>query len=587
MKKINFILLLIISSLFIYSCSEKVKDGVYLIDIYATNDLHGRLFDTLYTENSQNTQTTQNSQNGVHPYSLSAVATFIKDARSNSDRSMVLLDMGDHLQGDNSVFYYNFIDTTSNHIFAEVMNYLEYDAVVVGNHDIEAGPRVYNKIVREMKAPYLAANAIDEKSGKPYFKPYTIIKRDGIKIAIIGMTNPNIPKWLSPDLWKGIKFQETVESLEYWIDYVKSKENPHLIVAALHAGLGTAEENSLENPARFVASNVDGIDIVFAAHDHRSTAEVVYNGDRPVWVMEGGSRGSSLSHASIKIGVSDGMIVSKNIEGALISMREIEPDKEYNNYFKESFNNIKEFTNRYVGSLTKSITTRDAYFGSSEYIDMIHTLQLENSGADISFVAPLSMDVTVKAGDLNFQDLLNIYPYENQLYVMELTGEEIKNYLEFSYSKWVNKMVGKDASLLLLNIGGRGDRGRFKNIFFNFDSAAGLIYEVDATKGDGERIVILSESNGQSFDFQKRYKVAISSYRASGGGDMLELGAGILREELEGRVVERLSDIREMLYNKLKRDGSITPERLNNWKFVPEDLVRRAAERDYKTLFGE
>ena len=587
MKKVNFILLFIISSLFLHSCSEKVKDGVYLIDIYATNDLHGRLFDTLYTGNSQTQQTLQTPQNRTHPYSLSSVATYIKDARLNSDRSVVLLDMGDHLQGDNSVFYYNFIDTASNHIFAEVMNYLKYDAVVVGNHDIEAGPKVYNKIVREMNAPYLAANAIDEKSGKPYFQPYTMIHRDGIKIAIIGMTNPNIPKWLSPDLWKGIKFQEIVESLEYWVEYVKSKEKPHLIVAALHAGLGITDENSLENPARFVASNVKGIDIVFAAHDHRSTAEIVYNGDRPVWVMEGGSRGSSISQASVKIGISDGRIVSKNIEGALISMREIEPDKEYNNYFKESFNNIKEFTNRYVGSLTKTISTRDAYFGSSEFIDMIHTLQLENSNADISFAAPLSMDVTVEAGELNFQDLLNIYPYENQLYVLELSGEEIKNYLEFSYSKWVNKMAVKDASLLLINQGGRGDRGRFKNIFFNFDSAAGIIYEVDATKGDGERIVIISESNGTPFDYQKRYKVALSSYRASGGGDMLELGAGIPREELEGRVVERLSDIREMLYNKLKRDGSITPVRLNNWKFVPEDLVKIAAEKDYKTLFGK
>jgi len=584
MKKINFILLLLISSLFIHSCSEKVKDGIYLIDIYATNDLHGRLFDSLYTENPQNPQTPQNI---AHPYSLSSVATYIRDARLNSERRIVLLDLGDHLQGDNSVFYFNFIDTASNHIFAEVMNYLDYDAVVVGNHDIEAGPRVYNKIIREMKAPYLAANAIDEKSNKPYFKPYTIVTRDGIKIAIIGMTNPNIPKWLSPDLWKGIKFQEIVKSLEYWVEYVKTKENPHLVVAALHAGLGTTEENSLENPARYVASNVSGIDIVFAAHDHRSTAEVVYNGDRPVWVMEGGSRASSLSHASVKIGISDGQIISKNIEGALISMREIEPDKEYNNYFKESFNNIKAFTNTHVGSLTKSITTRDAYFGSSEYIDMIHTLQLENSGAEISFVAPLSMDVTVKAGDLNFQDLLNIYPYENQLYVIELTGEEIKNYLEFSYSKWVNKMAGNNTPFLQLNIGGRGDRGRFKNIFFNFDSAAGLIYEVDATKGDGERILIISDSNGQPFDFKKRYKVALSSYRASGGGDMLELGAGIPKEELEGRIVERLSDIREMLYNKLKRDGSITPERLNQWKFVPENLVKRAAEKDYKILFGE
>lgn len=578
MRKITKFLLTVITLPILFSCADRVKDGVYKIEIIATNDLHGRLFDTLFIDKQQL---------DVHPFSLSSVAGYVKNIRTQANGNVVLIDLGDHLQGDNSVFYFNFADTTSEHIFSGVMNYLQFDAVVVGNHDIEAGPSIYNKIRIEMKAPYLAANAIDTKSNKPYFKPYTIVEREGVRIAVIGMTNPNIPKWLSSELWKGIRFDEIVTSLEFWRDYVISKENPHIIIAALHAGLGEEGINSLENPARYIAANVDGIDIVFAAHDHKSTAEVVYNGNRPVWVMEGGSRGSSVSHATANLQFSKGKMIKKNIEGSLVSMKDIEPDSDYNNYFKEQFNKIKEFTNRFVGKLTKRISTRDAYFGSSEYIDMIHSLQLESSGAQISFAAPLSLDVTVEAGDLIFQDLLTIYPYENQLYVMELTGQEIKSYLEFSYSKWVNTMANKDDQLLQINPGGRGDRGRFRNIYFNFDSAAGIIYEVDVTKESGDKVRVLSLSNGEPFDLNKRYKVALSSYRASGGGDLLEAGAGIPREELEGRVTERLSDIRELLYNKLKHSGSINPQRLNQWKFVPESLVKFAAERDYKRLFGE
>jgi 2',3'-cyclic-nucleotide 2'-phosphodiesterase/3'-nucleotidase len=217
---------------------------------------------------------------------------------------------------------------------------------------------------------------------------------------------------------------------------------------------------------------------------------------------------------------------------------------------------------------------------------MIHTLQLVKSKADISFVAPLSFDVTIEAGDLNFQDLLNIYPYENQLYVIEMEGYEIRNYLEFSYSRWINKMNTREEPLLLLSSTGSGERGRFKNVFFNFDSAAGLIYEVNVTKEEGDMVSILSMADGTPFDPKRRFRVALSSYRANGGGDLLEIGAGISKENMEGRVVERLSDIRELIYKHLKENGSLTAKTLNHWKIVPEDYVRKAARRDYKTLFG-
>lgn len=576
MKNFKRGLFLLILLSVLLSCNG-VKDGHYELNIYATNDLHGRLFDTLYIQNNQNVS---------HPYSLSSVSAYIKEVREYyNGKGVVLLDIGDHLQGDNSVFYSNFVDTANKHIFAKVANYLKYDAIVVGNHDIEAGPRVYSKLSDELNAPYLAANAIDINTDKPYFKPYTIIVRDGIRIAVIGMTNPNIPNWLSAELWKDLRFDQIFDSIVYWTEYVTEHEKPHIIIAALHSGLGDVENNSIENPSKYIAANVPGIDIVFAAHDHKTTSELVNNEDRGVWVLEGGSRASSLSHASVKVEIKNGKIISKDIIGRIIPMSDVLPDKEYNNYFKNQFDKIKEFTNRIVGTLNKTITTRDAYFGSSEYIDMIHSIQLESSGADISFAAPLSLDVTVKSGDLNFQDLMNIYPYENQLYVIEMTGQEIKDYLEFSYSKWVNKADQISEGLLQLNISGKGERSRFRNTYFNFDSAAGLLYEVNITKGDGERIKIISDSKGLPFDMSHKYKVALSSYRASGGGDLLEKGAGIPRIELDARIVNRMADIREMIYNKLKREGSITPAKLNHWKFVPEGIVAKLSERDYKKLF--
>ncbi|MFA5641824.1 MAG: bifunctional metallophosphatase/5'-nucleotidase [Bacteroidales bacterium] len=577
-RYIRILLTTLLFTTLLFSCSEyKVEDGVYNLKIFATNDLHGRFFDSLYI---------QSPEKQVHNYSLASVARYIRNVRdTTNENSVILLDIGDHLQGDNSVFYYNFIDIEDEHIFSKVANYLKFDAVVVGNHDIEAGHRVYDKLIEELEMPYLAANAIELKTDKPYFEPYTILNRDGVKIAIIGMTNPNIPNWLSPHLWEGIEFEEIVSSLEYWVNYVRKNENPHIVIAAMHAGLGSQEVNNKENPARFIAKNIEGIDIIFAAHDHKVTAEKIVNEEREVWVLEGGSRASMLSMANITLTIEGGKIASTNITGYNISMSGVKADSLYNQLFREEFLTVQEFTKRPVGMLNNSITSRDAYFGPSEYIDMLHTLQLKASGAHISFAAPLSLDLNKKRGVLNYQDLLDIYPFENQLNVIEMTGLEIKNYLEYSYSKWVNPNPIKSGHLLNLREGGNGNRGHFNSQYFNFDSAAGILYGVDITKGDGERVNIISLANGDIFNLESKYKVALTSYRASGGGDLLILGAGIPKEELSSRLVARLADIRQLIFNQIQVDGSLEAKKLNHWKFIPEEIVTKLAERDYSILF--
>ena len=577
-KLIKLLLLATVVAFTLLSCSQqKLEDGTYTLQVYATNDLHGRFFDSLYVS-SQDKQ--------VHPFSLASVAAKMKEVReSNDENNVVLLDIGDHLQGDNAVFYSNFIDTVSEHIFARVMNYLDYDAVVVGNHDIEPGNYVYDKVEKELDAPYLAANAININTGKPYFEPYTILNRNGVKIAVIGLTNPNIPNWLSPHLWKDIEFEEIVPTLEYWVKEVREKENPHFVIAAMHAGLGDEDQDSKEDPARYVAKNVKGIDLVLAAHDHKVTAEKLLNGDKEIWVLEGGSRGAALSKANIELTVKDGKVVATNVTGESISMAGVTPDAEYLNFFRDDFMKVKEFTNRPVGTLNNDIASRDAYFGSSAYIDMIHTLQLKASGADISFAAPLSFNARIASGVLNYQSLLDIYPFENQLYVIEMTGQEIKDYLEYSYSTWLNPHPVQNGHLLNISMNEKRKWWSFNHPSFNFDSAAGIKYEVDITKNDGERINIISLADGSDFVLDERYKVALTSYRASGGGYLLEKGAGIPKEEMEGRLVERLADIRELLYNQIQTDGSIDATKLNQWKFVPEEVANKLAEKDYKLLF--
>jgi len=159
-----------------------------------------------------------------------------------------------------------------------------------------------------------------------------------------------------------------------------------------------------------------------------------------------------------------------------------------------------------------------------------------------------------------------------------------------SYGIWVNTMVSPSDHLLLLNDNYKEDQQRmgFLNYTFNFDSAAGIDYEVDVTKPVGMKIRILKLSDGRPFDENSWYKVAMNSYRACGGGELLTKGAGIPKDSLNGRVIYHSDlDLRHYLMQEIKRQKTVSPKPNHNWRFVPEELTIPAAKRDRKLLFGE
>ena len=169
--------------------------------------------------------------------------------------------------------------------------------------------------------------------------------------------------------------------------------------------------------------------------------------------------------------------------------------------------------------------------------------------------------------------------------VIELSGQEIKDYLEYSYANWVNDNPVQNGHLLNIKRDEKRNRWSFNHPSFNFDSAAGIIYEVDITKGDGERVSVLSMADGSDFAMNATYRVALTSYRASGGGYLLEHGAGIPKEQIADRIVELYADIREILYDQVQSDGVLQAKKLNHWKFVPANVVDGLAKKDHGLLF--
>lgn len=559
------------------------------IKLVETSDVHGSFFPYDFI--------TRKPKAG----SMARVSTYVNELRKQKgEQNVYLLDNGDILQGQPISYYYNYIATQKQNIAASVINYLKFDVSGVGNHDIETGHAVYDKWIREMNCPAVGANIIDTEKQAPYVLPYYIIKKkNGVKVAVIGMLTPAIPNWLEEGLWKGLHFEEMVSSAKKTIQALKTNENPDVIVGLFHSGWdgGIATPTYLEDASKKVAEEVEGFDVIFFGHDHKPRNINVTNKlGKTVLCLDPANNAQKVAVATITLKKTKKSnkhekqyeVVSKS--GELVDVTNLAVDEAYMNHFEKEINEVKVWADRKIGSFQNTISTKDCFFGSSAFNDLILNLELQITKADIAFNAPLGFNSSISAGPITVADMFNLYKYENQLYVMRLTGKEIRNYLEMSYNLWVNTMRSADDHLLLLSEDTRDDSQRlgFKNFSFNFDSAAGIDYEVDVTKPYGEKVRILKMSNGEPFDESKYYNVAVNSYRGNGGGELLTKGAGIPQDQLKQRIVWRSEkDQRYYLMEEIEKAGIMNPQPNHNWKFVPTEWTEKAAVRDRKILFGE
>ncbi len=573
MKKIFFFLMLLCSSL----CASAQRLEFRVIE---TSDVHGSFFPYDLIERKPKAG------------SMARVSSYVKRLRQQYGNRLLLLDNGDILQGQPVSYYSNFMDTTDINIAAQVINYMHYDAETIGNHDVEPGHKVYDRWLSEVSCPVLGANVIDTRSGKPYLKPYTILERQGCRIAVFGMITPAISNWLAPNIWSGLRFDEMVSTAKYWMKVMRENEKADVVIGLFHSGKsgGITTPTYEEDASEKVAQEVPGFDLVLFGHDHTRHCDKVANtaGDS-VLCMDPANNAITVSDATIALEKENGRWGVKNVDGRLYDVTQEPIDEDYISHFKAYTDKVDSFANEKIGEFKNTISTADSYFGNSAFNDLILNLQLQITHADVAFNAPLSFNATIKAGPVYMSDMFKLYKYENMLYVMRLTGDEIRKHLEMSYDLWMNTMKSPDDHLLLLDKRTSGDAQRlgFKNFSFNFDAAAGIDYTADVTKPDGQKVTILRMSNGEPFDPHKWYRVAVNSYRGNGGGELLTKGAGIPKDSLESRIIWRSDrDQRYYLMQEIRRQKVLDPQPNHNWKVIPEAWTKAAAKRDYELLFG-
>lgn len=568
MRRKPVILILLFSAIFLTGCGRKGPAGLHVL---VTGDVHGAYFQESYVDDGY-----KNSLCGVKWYADSIRTRFGKN-------NVLLIDAGDVLQGDNASFYYNYVSASSRHVYPAMAKCAGYDAVVVGNHDLETGHDVYDKVRRQLAVrgiPFLAGNALKD-NGKPYFREYAIYRKAGRKILLLGYTNANIKSWIVPASYSGMDFESLVPFVQKRVDVLRERFKPDAVIVATHSGTGLGNSEMLESQGLDLFNTLHGVDVLICAHDHNP---LVLQRDSMLF-LNSGSKAGYLAHGTVSF-EDDGAV---RYSAELIKMDKTRRSGTMSEKFRKEFTAVRDFTMREVGFITDELRTRDALAGQSFYTNLLHKVQLDASGADISFAAPLTFNKTIPAGKLVFNDMFTIYPYENTLCTVSLYGREIKDYLELSYSRWVkNPKIDGHVFVMSLKDDNRYFRSGWSFDYrpYNFDSAAGIDYCVDITAGYGDRISISSLADGRCFSPDSLYCVAMTSYRAS--GEMLSKGTGLSKEELELRKGENFPEIRDLIYDYIVREGGLDPNdfgSIGTWSFVPSGLAPEIIGQDMNLMF--
>ena len=494
-------------------------------------------------------------------WGLAKIATLVETIRATAP-NVLLLDCGDTIEGTPLAYYFNVKDSAQPNPEIAVMNAMHYDAMEVGNHEFNFGERVMWKAKRESHFPWLAANLKQtQTSGVPYFQPYIIKRVGGVRVGIVGFVTPGVPHWEIPSHYRGYTFEPIVDAARRVIPEVRAKCD--LLVAIVHSGLDrnpkTGEPFSGytlndENQAWELAESEPSIDVLFYGHTHQEMPQLIVNG---VLMAQAKNWGESLARADVQLHrESDGhwKVVAKHsttIRPATDAPQDPAIVKLVEPYQKTA----EKYLDTPIATLQQPLNGTLARYEDEPLVDLIHRAQMQYAHADVSLATLFIPSVHVAAGNVTIRDAFGIYPYENTLYGVEMTGAQLKDALEHAASFYPSWPAPADKPMRLPG--------------YDADSAEGVAYEMDLSKPVGSRITNLT-FRGKPISVTQIFRVAINNYRYTGGG-----GYSVFK----GLPVAYRStqEVRDLIIAYLEKTKHF-PASDKNWRIVP-DAAREAIEK--------
>ncbi len=571
-------------------CSSCESDGKNAhITVLYTTDIHGQIFPYDFTNDRPLDE------------SMAHIKSYIDTVREANPRGTLLLDGGDFNQGTPAVYWSNYVAMRKPLLTAEVLNYMQYDAIALGNHDIEAGEFVYaDRMPRQSKCPILAANAIDMRTGEPMFEPYAVFNVKGFKVAVLGFITPGVHRWIPKSIWPNLNFTDMTGAARLWMKYLRQNEKPDLVVGIFHAGeesYPVQTEDTAKTAFESVHSvvcEIPGFDLVFLGHDHLALADTIENvAGEKVYLLEPIAHAGEIARADIWITRTDkkSARVQKSVSIRRVPVKGMKISADFEQHFAACRQEVDSFLNRPLGYTDETLRGSASLTGPSNLMDFIHQVQLKETDAQISFASSLSVFNDIPAGELTMRQIFSMYKYENQVVKMWMTGKDIHKFLEFGYARQFAQMHNPDDYVLNFQLlpDGSVAYDRFGPVMatpqYNFTSAAGINYTVDISRPPYQRVHISSLSDGSPFELDQSYTVAINSYQAAGGGGFLPGGLGWSEQDIRFHTInESTHDMCYYIAQKIRADGRISTSATGNWQVLPYDWWLANHQRDINLL---
>ena len=531
------------------------------LQILATSDTHGKFDPWDYAANKADASG-----------SVAQQATAIKENRT---KTTLVVDAGDTIQANSAELFLN----DDVHPMIAAQNAIGYDVYVTGNHEYNYGMATLEKVLSQQKAKVLTGNVYSPE-GKPLADGYTIINKGGVKIGVIGMVTPNITRWDAKNL-EGWTVTNPVDESRKIID--KIKNDVDVIIGVMHMDVDN-EYGVYGSGVTDLANACPEFDVIVAAHGHKSIPNKMING---VLVVENKNAGATVSdiHVYLERGLNGKWKVKDRTSENLI-IKDYAPDPELTALLAEYDQRAKDDAVTPIGQLVGGDLAPEneidclpqAMVQDTALLDFINEVQMYYTDAQVAATALTSMTSQMREGTIRKCDMASIYTYQNTLYKLQMTGEQLRRFMEWSAAFF--KTWKPDEVTIAFDPSVR---------YYLYDAFEGVNYELDVSKEPGHRIKNLKWPNGKAVKDTDTFVVAVNNYRAT---TQLLTYADIFKEGdelpklLEIDVRGDVGGIRELLgeYIRTVKGGTIEPHVDNNWKLVGDNWNAADHEKAVKLL---
>ena len=488
----------LLCSLFALSAVSTAMAQEVNIKLLGTSDIHGRVVPWSYGADVED-------KSG----SYAQIATYVKDVRKNN-KNVVLVDVGDAIQDNQVDVFAKDKKYYKDHPIPKVLNEMNYDIFVLGNHEFNFGMKALDEILKDIKAKKLTANFYHKKNDKRYIDATTIIEKDGVKLGIIGLSTPMSAKFEEDTgNLKDMKFTSPTEEARTQVEKLKAKGVDAIIVIA-HMGIDN--ENKIPDTGmRDVINAVDGIDVVIAGHMHKDVpSETIKN----TLITEPHRYGTVVSEVDLTFDINDKKevkLVKK--ESKTVPVKELEADKKIAEIYKPYHEKLRELNNVVIGQTENEMVPQETKHGVSAAFSkdtglssFINDVEQHYSGADVVTFSFDHQKARMNKGDIKKKDIIFNYRYAGgDVTVYELTGKQLKEYMEWS-ANYFDTIQPGDTEY-------RYNAERKKSKYVTYDIFGGVNYKIDLRNPQGSKIVDLTLADGKPVTDDMKLKVGMNSYR--------------------------------------------------------------------------